>query len=151
MTFELRGAPRETQPSTEPISVSSPILVLIVEDEETVRMIAVSGLRQAGFHILEAENAEEALLLLEKSSGIDAVLTNLQVPGTFNGLELARAVRGRWPSIAVLLTSGGVHPESGALPDGVTFIPKPYRHAQIVRQIVSHVSRHRQQESKKHG
>ena len=74
-------------------------VVLIVEDEALVRMPAVDTIEEAGFEILEATNADEAILLLEARLDITVVFTDIEMPGSMNGLRLAEAVRGRWPPI----------------------------------------------------
>jgi CheY-like chemotaxis protein len=79
---------------------SSRQVVLIVEDEALVRMTAVDMIEEAGFEILEAANADEAtILLLEARRDITVVFTDIEVPGSMDGLRLAQAVRGRWPPI----------------------------------------------------
>ena len=72
-------------------------VVLIVEDEALVRMIAVDMIEEAGFEILEAANADEAILLLEARRDITVLFTDIEMPGSMDGLRLAQAVRGRWP------------------------------------------------------
>jgi CheY-like chemotaxis protein len=86
---------------------SSRQVVLIVEDEALVRMTAVDMIEEAGFEILEAANADEAtILLLEARRDITVVFTDIEVPGSMDGLRLAQAVRGRWPPIKIIATSG---------------------------------------------
>jgi two-component system, response regulator PdtaR len=106
-------------------------LVLIVEDEFLVRMDAVDMVRAAGFDVVEAENADEAILILERRFDIAIVFTDVQMPGSMDGLKLAAAVRGRWPPIRIMATSGlgGVGNED--LPSGSRFLSKPYSTAQI--------------------
>ena len=74
-------------------------VVLIVEDEALVRMTALDMIEEAGFEILEATNADEAILLLEARRDITVVFTDIEMPGSMNGLRLAEAIRGRWPPI----------------------------------------------------
>ena len=74
-------------------------VVLIVEDEALVRMTAVDMIEEAGFEILEATNADKAMLLLEARLNITVVFTDIEMPGSMNGLRLAEAIRGRWPPI----------------------------------------------------
>jgi CheY-like chemotaxis protein len=80
-------------------------VVLIVEDEALVRMTAVDMIEEAGFEILEASNADEAILLLEARRDITVLFTDIEMPGSMDGLRLAQAVRGRWPPIKIIATS----------------------------------------------
>ena len=106
-------------------------VVLIVEDEALVRMTAVDMIEEAGFEILEAANADEAILLLEARSDIIVLFTDIEMPGSMDGLRLAQAVRGRWPPIKIIATSGRCVVRDGDLPSGGLFLPKPYNSSQI--------------------
>ena len=92
----------------EPIAIKP--TVLVVEDEMLLRMRAVDIVEDAGFTSLEAVNADDALALLESRSDIDLLFTDIQMPGTMNGLKLAHAVHERWPAIKIILVSGQVTP-----------------------------------------
>jgi CheY-like chemotaxis protein len=81
-------------------------VVLIVEDEFLLRMSAVEMIEEAGFEIVEAGNADEAITILESRSDIRVVFTDIQMPGSMDGLKLAAAVRHRWPPIKIIATSG---------------------------------------------
>jgi len=106
-------------------------VVLIVEDEALVRMTAVDMIEEAGFEILEAANADEAILLLEARRDITVLFTDIEMPGSMDGLRLAQAVRGRWPPIKIIATSGRCVVRDGDLPSGGLFLPKPYSSTQI--------------------
>jgi CheY-like chemotaxis protein len=99
--------------------------VLIVEDEFLLRMDAADIIAAAGFEVVEAENADQAIEILEARRDITVVFTDIQMPGSMDGLKLARAVRGRWPPIKIVATSGRVHVERD-LPEGGRFLLKPY-------------------------
>jgi CheY-like chemotaxis protein len=107
-------------------------VVLIVEDELLLRMDAVDMVAAAGFEVVEAANADQAIDILESRRDITVVFTDIQMPGSMDGLKLARAVRGRWPPIKILATSGHLHVSESDLPEGGRFLPKPYRPVQIV-------------------
>jgi CheY-like chemotaxis protein len=107
-------------------------VVLIVEDEFLLRMDAVDMVAAAGFEVVEAANADQAIDILESRRDITVVFTDIQMPGSMDGLKLARAVRGRWPPIKILATSGHLHVSESDLPEGGRFLPKPYRPVQIV-------------------
>lgn len=106
-------------------------MVLIVEDEPLVRMTAVGMIEEAGFDVVEAANADEALLILETRRDISVVFTDIDMPGSMNGLKLAHAVRGRWPPIKIIATSGHYAVRDGDLPDGGRFLRKPYTLPQV--------------------
>ncbi len=109
-----------------------PAVVLVVEDEILVLMTAIASLEAAGFIVYEASNADEALALLESHESIRAVFTDIQMPGTMNGLELARIVHKRWPAVKVLVTSGNALFGADDLVWGDQFVRKPYRAEDVV-------------------
>jgi CheY-like chemotaxis protein len=106
-------------------------IVLVVEDEPLLRMNAVDIIEDAGFEVLEAGSADDAIAILETRDDVRVVFTDIQIPGSMDGLKLARAVRGRWPPIKIVTTSGRVHVTASDMPDGGRFLPKPYTSAQI--------------------
>jgi CheY-like chemotaxis protein len=106
-------------------------VVLVVEDEALVRTSTVEHLEDAGFTAISASNADEAISILESRNDIRAVFTDVQMPGSIDGLRLARIVRGRWPPVALLVTSGQVEIGAADLPDGARFLAKPYRPSTI--------------------
>ena len=97
-----------------------------------IRMDAVDMLRRAGFDVIEAVNADEAIAILEGGSTVDVVFTDIQMPGSMDGLKLAAAVRKRWPPIKIVATSGLIKVEEDDFPAGSPFLPKPYSPSQIV-------------------
>jgi CheY-like chemotaxis protein len=101
-------------------------VILVVEDEFLLRMDAAEMVVAAGFAVVEAANADEAIEILETRSDIAVVFTDIQMPGTMDGLRLARAVRGRWPPIKIVATSGHLTVTETDLPEGGRFLPKPY-------------------------
>ena len=101
-------------------------LVLIVEDEFLLRMNAVEMIEAAGYDVVEAANADKAIVILEARRDIHVVFTDIQMPGSMDGLKLARFVRGRWPPIKIIATSGALALGDGDLPEGGIFLPKPY-------------------------
>lgn len=111
--------------------VGSRPLVLVVEDERLVRMNAVDMIRESGFDVLEASNADEAILLLETRLDIKLVFTDIDMPGSMNGIKLAHAVRNRWPPIQIVATSGHFALRDGDLPSDVRFLSKPYTLRQV--------------------
>jgi CheY-like chemotaxis protein len=112
------------------VAPSKPV-ILVVEDDFLLRMDAADIIRDAGFDVLEASNADEAIAVLETRSDIAVVFTDIQMPGSMDGLKLARAVRGRWPPIKIVTTSGQYVVEATDLPEGGRFLPKPYSATQV--------------------
>ncbi len=106
-------------------------VVLIVEDEFLLRMDAVDMIAGVGFEVVEAANADQAIEILETRRDITVVFTDIQMPGSMDGLKLARAVRGRWPPIKIVATSGHVGVRETDLPEGGRFLPKPYSPLQV--------------------
>jgi two-component system, response regulator PdtaR len=106
-------------------------MVLIVEDELLVRLGAVQMIEDAGFEVIEAANADEAIRILESRRDIRVVFTDVQMPGSMDGLKLAHAVRNRWPPIKIIVTSGRTMPTELDLPEGGHFLAKPYNPTQI--------------------
>jgi CheY-like chemotaxis protein len=112
-------------------------LVLVVEDEALIRMSSADVIRDLGFEVIEAVDADHAVSLLESVPGITVVFTDIQIPGSMDGLLLAAAVRDRWPPIALLVTSGKMRPASSDMPTGAQFISKPYSPLELKEQLHS--------------
>jgi CheY-like chemotaxis protein len=115
--------------------IRSPIRVLVVEDETFIRIDVVEMLRAAGFEVADAGNADEAIDVLERDSAIGLIFTDINMPGSMNGLKLVAAVRERWPLVRIIATSGHFKVQAGDLPSDARFITKPYQPAQIVNAI----------------
>jgi CheY-like chemotaxis protein len=114
-------------------------VVLVVEDESLVRSTAMDMVEEAGFEAIAASDADEAIRILESRNDIRAVFTDVQMPGSMDGLRLARVVRNRWPPVALIVTSGRANVQETDLPTGGRFLRKPYEHAQIeaaLRQLI---------------
>ena len=115
------------------IAVPRPPIVLVVEDDFLLRMDAVDIVRNAGFEAIEAANADQAIAIIEADPDIHIVFTDVQMPGTMDGLRLARFIRDRWPPIKIVATSGRLRVVDEDLPKGSIFVPKPYTPEQIIR------------------
>ncbi|WP_193335157.1 response regulator [Devosia beringensis] len=107
-------------------------VVLVVEDEALVRMDVVSQLEDEGFVVLEAENADMAIPILEANRNISILFTDIDMPGSMDGLKLCAAVRDRWPPVKIVVTSGHRVVEITDMPDGSVFHAKPYRHRDVI-------------------
>src|SRR6188768_3442956 len=106
-------------------------VVLVVEDESLIRSTAVDMVQDAGFDAIAASDADEAIRVLESRDDIRAVFTDVHMPGSMDGLRLARVVRNRWPPVALIVTSGQTNVLETDLPTGGRFLRKPYAAVQI--------------------
>ncbi|MBA97090.1 MAG: response regulator [Sulfitobacter sp.] len=109
--------------------------VLIVEDEPLIRMEAVDMIMDAGFKTYEAGSADKAIAMMELHDDIGILFTDIDMPGTMDGLKLAAYVRNRWPPVAIIIASGVVELERTSLPEGSAFFPKPYATSQITKTL----------------
>ena len=98
-----------------------PPIVLVVDDEPLLRMLAVEVVEEAGFTAIEARDADEAVAMLESRTDIALVFTDINMPGSMDGLKLAHAVRNRWPPIKILVVSGRQQHPSSDLPTNSCF------------------------------
>jgi len=109
--------------------------ILVVEDEGLIRLDTSETLREAGFAVLEAANAEEALARVESRPDIRLVFTDVNMPGRMDGVELARCLHRLHPSIRLILTSGKTTVTKDDIPDDGDFIAKPYSPESVTRAV----------------
>ena len=109
--------------------------VLVVEDEMVLRMRAADIVEDAGFTPVEAVNADEAIAILESRSDIAVLFTDIQMPGSMDGLKLAHAVHTRWPDIKIVLVSGQVKPSDAERPADSRFFGKPLGVEQMIAEL----------------
>lgn len=114
--------------------------VLVVEDEMVLRMRAADVVEDAGFSAVEAVNADEAIAILESRSDISLLFTDIQMPGSMDGLKLAHAVHSRWPDIGIILVSGQAKPSDADRPADSRFFSKPLADAQMIAELQALVS-----------
>jgi CheY-like chemotaxis protein len=115
-------------------------VILIVEDDFLIRSHAAQIIEEAEFDVVEASDADDAIAILEARSDITVLFTDIQMPGSMDGLKLAAAVNGRWPPIKIVATSGLVHLRPDDPPEGGRFLPKPYDSSQLtatLRELVA--------------
>lgn len=114
-------------------------VVLVVEDNESVRRIVVRQLNELGYSTLEAQDAESALKRLEGGEKIDLMFTDIVMPGRMNGIELAHKSLDRWPKLKVILTSGfpenKINGHGKHVTGGLRLLSKPYRKDDLARLI----------------
>jgi len=111
-------------------------VILVVEDEALLRFNAVDMLTDAGYVVLDAANADEALLILEERDDISVVFTDVNMPGSMDGLELAESIRRSWPPVSLVVTSGKNVLRDLDLPLGGRFVPKPYTKDQVLSAVM---------------
>ncbi len=114
--------------------------ILVVEDEQFVRMLAVDVVEDAGYEVIQAANADEAITALESCVDIGVVFSDIEMPGSLNGMKLAHCIRKRWPPIEIILTSGRSFPQGNELPSRVTFLSKPYQLSKLVEMVTEMVA-----------
>ena len=112
-----------------------PLTLLVVEDEPLIRIELADHLSDMGYRVLEASSADVAIGLLETHAEIVAVITDLSMPGSMDGLALARIVRERWPPCALIMISGHHRPAPSELPSGLKFLPKPVASRSLERTL----------------
>lgn len=108
------------------------VTILVVEDEAIIRMGTALMLRDGGYQVVEASNADVAIEILETRSDIRVVFTDIKMPGSLCGLRLATAIRNRWPPVHLLVASGLKAPTEREFPGIGRFIPKPYAPKQVL-------------------
>jgi CheY-like chemotaxis protein len=114
---------------------SVPAVILVVEDEMLLRMRAVDMVEDAGYTSVEAVDADEAVAILESRSDIALVMTDIQMPGSLDGLKLAHTVHERWPPIRIILVSGQLKLSTTEIPADSLFFGKPLEAAEMIAQM----------------
>ncbi len=109
--------------------------ILVVEDEALLLITISDELRQSGFKVYEATNADKAIKLLEQHDDIGILFTDIDMPGSMDGLKLSSAVRNRWPPVKIIITSGKTAGNDLQLPSGGVFMSKPYMSSRLIEQI----------------
>jgi CheY-like chemotaxis protein len=112
-------------------------LILVVDDEPLVRLSAIDMFEKAGHDVIEAANADEAIRILESRTDISVVFSDVQMPGSMDGLRLLQLIRDRWPPIRLILTSGKELPADDGLPEGAVFVPKPFGQAAVANALAA--------------
>src|SRR4051794_17436448 len=102
------------------------MVILVAEDDTLINLMAVEELQRAEHEVISAYSADEAIETLESRDDIRLVFTDIDMPGSMDGLKLAAAVRDRWPPVHIIVTSGKHHPDQALMPAGALFLKKPY-------------------------
>ena len=109
--------------------------VLVVEDELLIRLAICEELEAEGYDVLTATNADEAIRVLEARNDISTIFTDIDMPGSMDGLKLATAVRDRWPPVNIIVTTGKRPPRVDELPVNTRFLRKPYQASEVLTAI----------------
>ena len=109
--------------------------ILVIDDEPIIRLDARKILEDAGYVVTEAASADEAMPLLADGKTIEAILTDIDMPGTLDGLQLARWVDGLMPEVAIVIMSGHQLPRREDLPLKATFVAKPFSTSVLLQQV----------------
>jgi DNA-binding NtrC family response regulator len=121
-----------------PLSDPKPLgVILLVEDEPLVRLVAADILMEAHFRVIEAADAEEALTVLRADVDVDVVLSDVEMPPGMNGYELAWQIHRDWPWMGILMSSGREWPRANDLPPGAAFLAKPYSYATLLSHVMA--------------
>jgi CheY-like chemotaxis protein len=115
-------------------------VVLIVEDEALLRWATVSVIDGIGFDAFEAGSAIEAISIMERQSDVWAMVTDVQMPGSIVGLQLAHLISIRWPNVKIIVTSGRLWLHEDDLPAGGRYLQKPYNPSQLISMLEDWVS-----------
>ena len=114
-------------------------VVLVVEDEALLRLHAIDMIEAAGYITIEARNADEAVAILKERTDIRVVFTDIDMPGSMDGMKLAAMVRDRWPPIEIIMTSGFTRPQPSDMPLRSLFFAKPYDDGKVIGAIQAFV------------
>jgi len=109
--------------------------IMIVEDEPLIRFNLADFFEEAGFIVFEAEHADEAIAVMRRQPGIRIVVTDVNMPGSMDGLKLAHYISDRYPPTLLFVTSGAVNPTDADLPPDSHFLPKPFDPNNLLRTI----------------
>jgi CheY-like chemotaxis protein len=130
------------EPETAPWRHGS-VSILVVEDELLIRLLVSDELRDAGYHVIEAASADEAVAILKSGADVNLILSDVRMPGALDGLGLLAVVRESFPGIPVILTSGHLQADC-AIEDGAAhFLPKPYRIELVLTMIDAELGKSR--------
>jgi DNA-binding NtrC family response regulator len=109
--------------------------VLIVEDDVLANEHLEFILQQAGYEVLSATSADEAAELLEDHEDVQLLVTDINLPGTMNGLKFAAAAKARRPEMKIIIVTGYSAPKDDEIPPGSLFIPKPYNARKMIEAV----------------
>ena len=110
-------------------------VILTVEDEALISEYLGEVLGETGYTVVATSNADEAIEVLKARADVRVIITDINMPGSMDGLKLAAAVRDKWPPIKIIITTGRARPSGDQMPSGSVFVAKPYNRADLVRAL----------------
>jgi two-component system, response regulator PdtaR len=110
-------------------------VILTVEDETLLSAYLGEVLENAGYRVIAAANADQAIAILEARNDIRIVITDINMPGSMDGLRLAAAVKDRWPPIKIIIATGKGVPRKEEMPRDSQFLPKPYAPERVLAAV----------------
>ena len=110
-------------------------IILTVEDEVLISEYLNKVLGDSGYEVITAGNADEAIAILEARNDIRIMITDIDMPGSMDGLRLAAAVRRKWPSIKIIIATGKGRPRDDQMPEHSKFLAKPYSSARVLAAV----------------
>ena len=113
------------------------VVILVVEDEPLISLDISEALRDKGYYVINAANADDAIKVLESCNDVRTIFTDINMPGSMDGLNLAAAVRDRWPPVNIIVTTGMRAPRPDELPTKSLFIAKPYHSSDVLEAVRS--------------
>lgn len=117
------------------VTVSPGLSILVVDDEPLIRLNLADFFLEEGYRVFEADDAETAILILEQNPTIHIVLTDVQMPGSMDGVNLAHYVRDRYPPTVLVIASGALRLSAADLPNGAVFVAKPFDPRFVLEEI----------------
>ena len=111
--------------------------ILVVEDEPLLCLDISDALSAKGYEVIAVTNADDAIKVLEFRNDIHTIFTDIDLPGSTDGLKLATAVRDRWPPVNIIVTTGKSAPHRDEMPENSLYIAKPYRNAEVLEAVRS--------------
>ena len=126
--------PSSDLPKGDPLPLARSC-ILVAEDELLIRMMLSDELRDAGYDVIEALNADEAVAILKSSVRVDLIISDVRMPGSLDGFGLLSVVRDAYPTLPVIVTSGHLRPTLAADDEATRFVPKPYSLEFIVKLV----------------
>lgn len=130
--FTLPARSREIRQVSTSSQTEAPHPILVVEDEVLLRLDLADQLRRSGFHVIEADSADEAVALLEHMH-ITTIVTDLRMPGSIDGRELVIWTRRRFPNVKIIVVSAHAEPFGQAAPDAI--LSKPVRFERLLQTL----------------
>ena len=112
-------------------------VIVVVEDEPLLSLDISDALSAKGHEVIAVPNADDAIKVLEFRNDIHTIFTDIDLPGSTDGLELAAAVRDRWPPVHIIVTTGKGAPQRDEMPANSIFIAKPYHNAEVLEAVRS--------------